>query len=104
MKLLALICSLLAFDKLRDDARGFIDVGVGIGIGILIAGLMVIAYIIWTLQSQLITTASTAAMNASIKNLTTLFDNAILLIGIVVVVWLLALAIISLIVLKKKAE
>lgn len=104
MKLLALICSLLAFDKLKDDVRGFIDVGVGIGIGILIAGLMVIAYIIWSLRDQLITTDSSSAMNASIGNLTTLFDNAILLIGIVVVVWLLALAIISLIVLKKKAE
>jgi len=93
-----------AYGKLKNDVEGFIDVGVGIGIGILIAGLMVIAYIIWTLQAQLITTASPAAMNSSIKNITTLFDNAIVLIGIVVVVWLLALAIISLIVLKQKAQ
>ena len=108
-KLLAGILMLVAlfkgeYRKLKNDVEGFIDVGVGIGIGILIAGLMVIAYIIWTLQSQLITTASPAAMNSSIKNITTLFDNAIVLIGIVVVVWLLALAIISLIVLKQKAQ
>lgn len=93
----------LVLRSLKNSIDAFVDAGVGIAVGILIAALMVIAFIIWTLQSQLITTASPAAMNNSIANLTGIFDSAVVLIGIVITVWLLALAIISLIVLKKKS-
>jgi hypothetical protein len=89
--------------KIKDDVRGFVDVGVGISIGILFAGLMIIAYIIWTLRDQLITTSSSAAMNSSIANITSGFDNTVTLLLIVVVVWLLALAIMALLIIKKKA-
>jgi len=64
---------------------------------------MIIAYIIWTLQAQLITAESSAAMNASILTITDGFDDTITLLLIVVVVWLLALAIMSLLVIKKRA-
>ena len=90
--------------SLLKDVRGFVDVGVGISIGILFAGLMVIAYIIWTLRDSLITTDSTAAMNSSIANITSGFDNTVTLLLIVVVVWLLALAIMALLIIKKKSE
>jgi len=93
--------SLIDFKK---DCHAFVDVGVGIGIGILFAGLMVIAYIIWTLRDQLITTSSSAQMNRSINNITTGFDNTVLLLLVVVVIWLLALAIMALLVIKKKSQ
>jgi len=92
------------FEQLKDDTRGFVDVGVAISLGILFAGLMIIAYIIWTLQAQLITTSSSTAMNSSIETITDGFDNMVTLLLIVVVVWLLALAIMALLVIKKRAE
>lgn len=101
--------------SLLRDVRGFVDVGIGISIGILFAGLMVIAYIIWTLREQLVPAAPTAASPASYNltyryivnstgNITGGFDNTITLLLIVVVVWLLALAIMALLVIKKKSE
>ena len=108
MKLLSL-CAILSFfktsfEELKDDVRGFVDVGVGISIGILFAGLMVIAYIIWTLRGQLITTSSPTQLNNSIGNITSGFDNMIMLLLIVVTIWLLALAIMALLIIKKRAE
>ena len=94
----------LQLDKFVNNTRGFVDVGVAISLGILFAGLMIIAYIIWTLQAQLITTDSSAAMNSSILTITEGFDDMITLLLIVVVVWLLALAIMALLVIKKRAE
>ena len=88
------------FDRLIKDTKAFVDVGVGISIGILFAGLMVIAYIIWTLKDQLNPTG--AAAN-SIANITGGFDNTINLLLIVVVIWLLALAIMALLIIKKRA-
>lgn len=90
--------------RLLKDVRGFVDVGTGIALGILFAALMVISYIIWTLQGQLITPASSAAMNSSIGNITSGFDQMILFLLIVVTIWLLALALMALVVLKKKTE
>jgi len=89
------------FDRLKEDTKAFVDVGVGISIGILFAGLMVIAYIIWTLKDQLNPTG--AAAN-SIENITTGFDNTVNLLLIVVVIWLLALAIMALLIIKKRAD
>ena len=106
MKLLPILAMvLMAFPrKLREDVRGFVDVGVGISIGILFAGLMVIAYIIWMLRDQLITKTSSAALNSSIGNITTGFDNTVILLLTVVVIWLLALAIMALLIIKKKVQ
>ena len=89
------------FQRFRKDESGFVDVGVGISIGILFAGLMVIAYIIWTLRGQLITTSSPSQLNNSIGNITGGFDNMIMLLLIVVTIWLLALAIMALLIIKK---
>jgi len=106
------------FDRLIKDTKAFVDVGVGISIGILFAGLMVIAYIIWTLRDQLLLadpgTGASAAQNASywaqnssrssLGNITGGFDNTINLLLIVVVIWLLALAIMALLIIKKRAD
>lgn len=102
---LAIVSVYYTFKRMATDtSRGVLDVGAGIAIGVLLAALMVIAYIIWTLQAQLITTASSNAMNQSILNVTTIFDNAILLIGIVITVALLSLALLTIVALKKRAD
>lgn len=97
-----------SWKEFKDDVQGFVDIGVGITIGVLFAGLMVIAYIIWTLRDQLLDNlytpgVSTARANSSINNITEGFNNAVNLLLIVVVVWLLALAILALLVIKRKA-
>jgi len=88
------------YRRLKDDVHAFVDVGVGISIGILFAGLMVISYIIWTLKDQL---NPTGLALQSINNITRGFDNTVNLLLIVVVVWLLALAIMALLIIKKRA-
>jgi len=102
---LAIVSIYASFKRfVSDTSHAVLDVGAGIAIGVLCAALMVIAYIIWTLQSQLITTDSSNAMNQSILNVTNIFNNAILLIGIVITVALLALALLTIVALKKRAE
>jgi len=90
--------------SIKDNLQGFVDVGTGIAIGVLFAGLMIVAYIIWTLKDELITSTSGSDMNSSIANITTGFDSTITLLLVVVVVWLLALAIMALLVIKKKSD
>ena len=117
---LSIFLSVLPRKSLKDNCNAFIDVSAGIGIGILFAGLMVIAYIIWTLRDTLLlpvptgnaTTNPTGWANywaengsrSSIGNLTSGFDNTVTLLLVVIVIWLLALAIMALLVIKKKAE
>ena len=90
--------------KLKEAGEAFIDVGTAISITLVIVALMVTAYIIWMLNDKLINTGTSAALNNSIGNVTALFDTSIGLFAIVILVWLLALALMALIVLKKKAE
>jgi uncharacterized membrane protein len=78
--------------SLRDNLHGFIDITVAITIGIVFAALMVIAYIIWTLRGQLITTKSPTALNQSIGNITAGFDQTIKIIIIAILVAVLAIA------------
>ena len=61
--------------KLLSDTKGAVDLGVVLMIGIAFAALMVIAYIIFTVRDQLITTTTSAETNSSIANITTGFDN-----------------------------
>jgi len=88
------------FRALRDDVHGVVDLGVVLMIGIAFAALMVIAYIIWTLQAQLITTETAAKVNNSIANVTGGFDDAVNLILIAVTVFILAIAISALMMLR----
>ena len=85
--------------KLRSlirDNRG-IDMGVVLVVGISFAALMVVAYIIYTLKDQLAPTG--AALN-SITNITQGFDNAVNLILVAITIFILAIAISALLMLR----
>lgn len=83
--------------KFKHDTRGVVDLSVVIMIGIVFAALMVIAYINYTLQSQLAPTGD--ALNTT-KNITAGFDNAINLLLVSITIFILALAIASLLMLR----
>ena len=96
------------FDKLKQDTHAVVDLGVVLMIGITFAALMVIAFIIWTLRDQLLpagtpTAASTAEYNAtweSVANITAGFDNAVNLILVAITIFILAIAISALLLLR----
>ena len=83
--------------SLLKNAQGVIDLGVVLMIGIAFAGLMVIAYIIFQLKTQLNPTGN--ALN-TINNITAGFDNAIALILVAVTIFILAIAISALLMLR----
>ena len=86
--------------KLMENTHGVIDLGVVLMIGIAFASLMVIAFIIWTIKDQLITTSTSAETNASIANVTTGFDNAVNLLLVAITIFILAIAISALLMLR----
>ena len=88
------------FRSLKDNAQGVVDLGVILMIGIAFAGLMVIAYIIWTVNDVLTTTESSAAQNASLLAITTGFDDAVGLLIVAITIFILALAIAALLMLR----
>jgi len=83
--------------SLKDNLLGMVDLGVVLMVGIAFAGLMVIAYIIWTLQDQLDATGSAAR---SIENVTDGFDDAVNLLLVAVTIFILAIAISALLMLR----
>ena len=108
MKKQFLAALLSMYIALRDDAKAVVDLGVVLMIGIAFAALMVIAYIVWTLQEQLLSAGtpintSTAQYNStwdSIANITGGFDNAVNLLLIAITVFILAIAISALMMLR----
>jgi len=100
MKKQFLAALLSMYIALRDDAKAVVDLGVVLMIGIAFAALMVIAYIVWTLQGQLVTTSTSSTTNASIANITGGFDDAVNLLLIAVTVFILAIAISALMMLR----
>ena len=101
------------FDKLKQDLHGMVDLGIVITIGIVFAGMTVGAYILWTIYTQLLpsnptggtapytTTGKAARMfrNQS-NNITIGFDNAIALILVAITIFILALALSALLMLR----
>jgi len=83
--------------SLKESTYGVVDLGVVLMIGIAFAALMVIAYIIWTLEDQLDATGDAAT---SIANVTTGFDDAVNLLLVAVTIFILALAISALLMLR----
>ena len=61
---------------------------------------MVIAYIIWTVKDQLVTTSTTTETNNSIANITGGFDDAVNLMLIAITIFILAIAIGALLMLR----
>jgi len=83
--------------KLKENLHAMVDLGVVLMIGIAFAALMVGAYIIWTLNDQLGATGSAAK---SIANVTTGFDDAINLLLVAITIFILAIAISALLMLR----
>jgi large-conductance mechanosensitive channel len=96
--------------SLKENISGVVDLGVVLMIGIAFAGLAVLAYIIWTLFDQLWhtpTAADTAAYNRSYvqgHNITYGFDNAIALILVAITIFILAIAISALLMLRGRQQ
>jgi len=83
--------------SLLDNTKAIVDLGVVLMIGIAFAALMVGAYIIWTLQDQLGATGDAAN---SIANVTTGFDDAVNLLLVAITIFILAIAISALLMLR----
>jgi len=79
------------------NTHGVVDLGVVLMVGIAFAALMVIAYIIWTLNDQLGATGDAAN---SIGNVTSGFDDAVNLLLVAVTIFILAIAISALLMLR----
>ena len=99
--------------SLKDNAQAVVDLGIALMIGVAFAGLMVIAYIIWAIRDMLMpdapTVASTAAYNASyneislgLGNITSGFDDAVGLLIVAITIFILAIAISALMMLRAK--
>ena len=87
--------------NLLKSLHGVVDLGVVLMIGIAFAGLMVIAFIIYSLKTQL--NPSGSALN-TITNITVGFDNAIALILVAITIFILAIAISALLMLRGRQQ
>lgn len=83
--------------SLLDKTEAVVDLGVVLMIGIAFAGMMVVSYIIYTLISQL---GATGGAANTMSNITSGFDDAIALILVAVTIWILAIAISALLILR----
>ena len=80
-----------------DNCKGIVDLGVVLMIGIAFVALVVVSYIIYQLEDQLNPTG--AAAN-TLGNITDGFDNAIALLMVAITVFILAIAIAALFVVR----
>ena len=83
--------------SLKDSLYGVIDLSTVLMVGIAFVGLMVVAYIVWTINDQLGATGDAAN---SIANVTGGFDDAVNLLLIAVTIFILAIAISALLMLR----
>ena len=93
--------------SLRESTEAMVDLGVVLMIGIAFAAMTVIAFIIFTLKDQLLPEApsatTTSAYNmtySQVGNITAGFDDAIALILVAITVFILAIAISALMLLR----
>jgi hypothetical protein len=97
--------------KLNESIHGAIDLGVVLMIGIAFAGMMVGAYIIFKVRDSLLPSAPGATTTAlynntysQVSNITTGFDNAINLILVAITIFILAVAISALMILRGRQQ
>ena len=83
--------------KFLGSKEAFVDLGIILMVGIVFAGLMVIAYIIFTLEDQL---GATGDASNTISNVTAGFDDALNLILVAITIFILAIAISALLMLR----
>jgi len=86
--------------SLTESLHAVADLGVMLMVGITFAGLMVIAYIIYTMEDMLSTPTTSAFANRSIKNVTDGFDDAVNLLLVAITIFILAIAISALLMLR----
>lgn len=100
--------ALLNFLKKSENAT--IDLGIVLTIGIAFVGMTVIGFIIWTIRGSLTDTITNSAVhgtnysfvNATLENITRGFDNTIGLILVAITIFVLALAISALLLLRQR--
>ena len=99
--------------SLKDSTQALVDISVVLMVGIAFAGLMVVAFIIWTINDMITpaapTGASTAAYNttynntvASLSTITTGFDDAVGMLIVAITIFILAIAISALLMLRTR--
>ena len=81
----------------KDNLLGVVDLSVVLMIGIAFVALMVVSYIIFKLKDQLAATGDAAN---TIGNITAGFDDAIALILVAITIFILAIAISALLILR----
>ena len=93
--------------SLQDTTNAMVDIGVILMIGIAFAGLMVIAFIIFSIKDQLTPDVPSATTSATyndtfyaVQNITRGFDDAVALILIAITIFILAIAISALLMLR----
>jgi len=86
--------------SLKENLYGVIDLGVVLMIGIAFAALMVVAFIIWTLNKQLNPAAISSSARQSVANITSGFDDAVNLLLVAITIFILAIAISALLMLR----
>ena len=87
--------------SLKDNTHAVIDLSIVLMVGIAFAALMVVAYLIWTLSDQLLAgEAAGTSQNQSIQNVTRGFDNAVNLLLVAITIFILAIAISALLMLR----
>ena len=87
------------FRKLSDNVRAVLSLSIVLTIGLAFAGLTVVAYIIWTIVDELGATGDAAN---SIANVTGGFDSAVNLLLVAITIFILALAISALLMLRQR--
>ena len=86
--------------RLRENLHAMVDLNVALMVVVAFAALMVIGYIIWKIEDQLITTSTDAEVNTSIHNITDGFDDAVNLLLVAITIFILAIAISALLMLR----
>jgi len=93
--------------NLRESTEAMVDLGVVLMIGIAFAAMTVIAFIIFTLKDQLLPNAPSGSTSSAynmtynqVTNITNGFDDAIALILVAITVFILAIAISALMMLR----
>jgi len=85
--------------NLLDDTKGVVDLSLILMIGIAFVALIVVVYIMYQLRLQL---APTGAAANTIKNISLGFDNAIALILVAITIFILAIAISALLIIRSR--
>ena len=95
--------------SLKDSLHAVIDLGVVLGIGIAFVAMLIIGYIVYTLNTEVLTTRpsytnannlTNANINNSVANITAGWDSGVNLLIVAVTIFILALAISALLMLR----